>query len=80
MKKELIDFARWYMDQSAIRSPEEMVFRYLSQKSINSEASSEARSVSDNEAKKKKCSLGRNRLDCEFNEDDILCSICPYAE
>lgn len=55
MEKELIDFARWYMFQSVITSPEDMVSRYLSLKSINSEASSEAQSVSDNEAKKKVC-------------------------
>lgn len=59
MKKELIDFARWYMFQSVITSPEDMVSRYLSLKSINSEASSEARSVSDNEAKEKVCIKSR---------------------
>jgi len=38
MENELIDFARWYMFQSVITSPEDMVSRYLSLKSINSEA------------------------------------------
>ena len=71
LRKELIDFAKWYSARNGeyFRITSYDVDKYI--KSINSDAQAESPTVGDNEAKEKKCKCEHSSWD-----RDAGCFVC----